>query len=76
MPDGIVYIFSEKMGKEGSNMKKTDEKLAEKRTAVLMESWADLTEEQRDGFANAIKGLSTWNKIVKEYIKKENEKIA
>lgn len=58
-------------------MKKMDEKLAEKRTAVLMEGWADLTEEQRDGFTNAIKGLSTWNRIAKEFGKKEGkEKIA
>lgn len=57
-------------------MKKMDEKVAEKRTAVLMEGWADLTEEQRDGFTSAIKGLSTWNKITKEFGKKENEKIA
>lgn len=57
-------------------MKKMDEKLAEKRTAVLMEGWADLTEEQRDVFAKAISGLSAGNKIMKEFGKKENEKIA
>lgn len=45
-------------------------------TAVLMEGWADLTEEQRDVFAKAISGLSAGNKIMKEFGKKENEKIA
>ena len=43
---------------------------------VLMEGWADLTEEQRDGFTSAIKGLSTWNKITKEFGKKDGKEIA
>lgn len=65
---------------QGLPMEKREEfaNFAEKAAdaVVLMEGWADLTEEQRDVFAKAISGLSAGNKIMKEFGRKENEKIA